>query len=137
MPGSRPRAPRTGQPMAFVRLDDSVSQVEVVVFNSTYAACRDFLREDAVIVVKGRVEHKEGEIKIKAFEVVPFDAVPLVGEVRLRVDARTAPASFIDELARLIREFPGESPVVVDVDTSDGRKCLRLGPGFKVRPAPD
>ena len=37
----------------------------------------------------------------------------------------------------MIREFPGESPVVVDVDTSDGRKRLRLGPGFKVRPAPD
>ena len=129
---------KSGQPMAFLRLDDSVSQVEVVVFNSTYAQAREFLHEDAVILVKGRVERQgEGETKVKAFEVLPFDAVPLVGEVRLRVDARTAPSTFIDDLARVIKDFPGESPVVVDVDTSDGRKRLRLGPGFKVRPAPD
>jgi DNA polymerase III subunit alpha len=136
--GMRTLVSKSGQPMAFVRLDDSVSQVEVVVFNSTYAAAREYLREDAVILVKGRVERKdEGETKIKAFEVMPFDAVPLVGEVQLRVDARTAPATFIDDLARVIRDFPGESPVVVDVDTSEGRKRLRLGPGYKVRPVPD
>jgi DNA polymerase III subunit alpha len=136
--GMRTLVSKSGQPMAFLRLDDSVSQVEVVVFNSTYAQAREFLHEDAVILVKGRVERQgEGETKVKAFEVLPFDAVPLVGEVRLRVDARTAPATFIDDLARVIKDFPGESPVVVDVDTSDGRKRLRLGPGFKVRPAPD
>jgi DNA polymerase-3 subunit alpha len=136
--GMRTLVSKSGQPMAFLRLDDSVSQVEVVVFNSTYAQAREFLHEDAVILVKGRVERQgEGETKVKAFEVLPFDAVPLVGEVRLRVDARTAPATFIDDLARVIKDFPGESPVVVDVDTSDGRKRLRLGPGYKVRPAPD
>jgi DNA polymerase-3 subunit alpha len=137
--GIRSLVTKRGEPMAFVRLDDSVSQVEVVVFNSTYAECREHLREDVVLVVKGRVDRKDegGEVKLVAFEVTPFDAAPLTGEVRLRVDGRAARASFVDELARLIREFPGESPVVVEIDTSDGRRRLRLGPAFKVRPEPD
>jgi DNA polymerase-3 subunit alpha len=128
---------KRGEPMAFVRLDDAVSQVEVVVFNSTYAETREHLRDDAVLIVKGRVDRKdEGETKLVALEVTPFDEAPLVGEVRLRVDARAARASFIDDLARLIRDHPGESPVVVELATSDGRKRLRLGPAFKVRPEP-
>jgi DNA polymerase-3 subunit alpha len=136
--GVRSLVTKSGQPMAFVRLDDSITQAEIVVFNSTYAACRELLREDQVIIVKGRVDRKdEGEPKVVAFEVAPFDAVPLQGEVRLQVDARVARATFIDDLAKVIRDFPGESPVVVDIETNDGRKRLRLGPGFKVHPEAD
>ena len=124
--------------MAFVRLDDSVSQVEVVVFSSAYALVREHLREDAVLIVKGRVDRRdEGEPKLVALEVQPFEAVPMVGEVRLRVDAREARSTFIDELMRVIQDFPGSAPVIVEIDTSDGRKVLRLGPLYKVRPEPE
>ncbi len=129
---------RKGDPMAFVRLDDAVSQVEVVVFNSAYAASREHLFEDRVLVVRGRVDRREeGETKVVALEVTPFDEVPLTGEVRVRVDARTAPASFVDGLGRAIRDFPGSNPVVVEMSTADGPRRLRLGPAYRVRPAPD
>jgi DNA polymerase III subunit alpha len=129
---------RKGDPMAFVRLDDAVSQVEVVVFNSAYAASREHLFEDRVLVVKGRVDRREeGETKVVALEVTPFDEVPLTGEVRVRVDARTAPASFVDGLGRAIRDFPGSNAVVVEMSTADGPRRLRLGPAYRVRPAPD
>ena len=63
-----------------------------------------------MIIIKGRVDRRdEGETKLAAIEVAAFEAVPLLGEVRLRVDARVAAPAFIDELARLIREFPGEA----------------------------
>jgi hypothetical protein len=91
-----------------------------------------------VLVVKGRVDRREeGETKVVALEVTPFDAVPLTGEVRVRVDARTTPASFIDGLGRAIRDFPGTSPVVVEMSTADGPRRLRLGPAYRVQPAPD
>jgi DNA polymerase III subunit alpha len=129
---------KRGEPMAFVRLDDAVDQMEVIVFNSTYAECRQYLHEDAVLVVKGRVDRREeGETKLRALEVVHFDEAPARGEVRLRVDARRAPSTFIGELARLIREHPGQAPVIVELATSDGPKRLRLGPEYTVRPEPD
>jgi DNA polymerase III subunit alpha len=129
---------RKGDPMAFIRLDDAVSTVEVVVFSSAYAAAREHLYEDRVLVVKGRVDRREeGETKVVALEVMPFDAVALTGEVRVRVDARTTPASFVDGLGRAIRDFPGTNPVVVEMSTADGPRRLRLGPAYRVRPAPD
>ena len=82
---------RSGDPMAFVRLDDGMTQVEVVVFGKVYGACREHLVEDAIVIVKGRVDRRdEGETKLRAIEIAPFEAVPARGEVRLRVDGRVA-----------------------------------------------
>ncbi len=129
---------KKGEPMAFVQLEDVTGAVEVVVFNSTYAAARDLLASDAVLVVKGRVDHKQqGETKLVALEVVPFEATPERREVRLKVDARAARAGVIRELAGVVRDFPGEMPVYVDLVTSVGPKLLELGPEYRVDPQPD
>src|SRR5262245_27131172 len=129
---------KKGEPMAFVQLEDVTGSVEVVVFNSTYAAARDLLADDAVLVVKGRVDHKQqGETKLVALEVSRFEATPERREVRLKVDARNAPAGVISELAGVVRDFPGEAPVYVDLVTSLGPKLLELGPEYRVDPQPD
>jgi DNA polymerase-3 subunit alpha len=129
---------KKGDPMAFVQLEDVTGSIEVVVFNSTYAAARDLLVSDAVLVVKGRVDHKQqGETKLVALEVVPFEATPERREVRLKVDARAARAGVIRELAGVVRDFPGEAPVYVDLVTSVGPKLLELGPEYRVDPQPD
>jgi DNA polymerase-3 subunit alpha len=129
---------KKGDPMVFMRLDDVTGGAEVVVFNSVYAAARELIETDRVLVVKGRVDHKqEGETKLLAIEVSAFDAIPERREVRLKVDAQRAPAGVIRELASLIRDFPGEAPVFVDLETSLGPKRLELGAGYRVAPSPD
>jgi DNA polymerase III subunit alpha len=136
--GLRSTLTKKGEPMAFVQLEDLTGSIEVVVFNSTYAAARELLVEDAVLVVKGRVDHKQqGETKLVALEVSRFEAMPERREVRLKVDARSAHAGVIRELAGLVRDFPGEAPVYVDLVTSVGPKLLELGPDYRVDPQPD
>ncbi|MDQ3857724.1 MAG: DNA polymerase III subunit alpha [Actinomycetota bacterium] len=129
---------KKGEPMVFLRLDDLSGSIETVVFNSVYSASREILETDRVLVVKGRVDHKqEGETKLVAIEVVPFEANAERSEVRLRVDARRAPAGLIRELADVIRGYPGDSSVVVALETSAGPRTYEFGPGYRVRPAPD
>jgi DNA polymerase III subunit alpha len=129
---------KKGEPMVFMRLDDLTGSAEVVVFNSVYGAARDLLETDAVLVVKGRVDHKqEGETKLIAIEVNAFEATPERSEVVLRVDATRARAGLIRELAGLVREFPGETPVVVALAMSEGEKTLAFGPNYRVKPEPD
>ena len=41
------------------------------------------------------------------------------------------------ELARLVQEYPGESPVYVAIDTSMGPRTLALGPEYRVQPDSD
>jgi DNA polymerase-3 subunit alpha len=129
---------KKGEPMVFMRLDDLAGSVEVVVFNSVYGASRDLLELDNVLVVKGRVDHKqEGETKLIAMEVSPFEATAERREVILRVDATKAPAGLVRSLATVVKEFPGETPVVVAISTSEGETTLALGPDYRVKPEPD
>jgi DNA polymerase III subunit alpha len=128
---------RKGDPMVFVRLDDLSGSAEVVVFNSVYVHSRELLETDAILVVKGRIDHKqEGETKLIAMEVTAFEAAQEAKEVRLRVDATKAPAGLIAELKAILEGFPGETPVLLDIDTSLGPKILEFGPGHRVRPSP-
>ena len=107
-------------------------------FANTLAAVRGLLVPDAVVMVKGRADRKnEGEVKLVAFEIAAFEATADFGVVRLRLDARETPAAVITELKSLIGEFPGDAPVVLEVETSEGPKTLRFGPEFKVRPDAD
>jgi DNA polymerase-3 subunit alpha len=129
---------KRGEPMVFALLDDPTGSAEVVVFNSTYAAAREYLEPDRILVVKGRVDHKQaGETKIVAMEVKPFESVAVRKEVRLRIDARQAPAGLIRELAALVRDFPGDAPVYVALETSLGERTLALGPDYRVKPDAD
>ncbi|HSE80965.1 MAG TPA: DNA polymerase III subunit alpha [Gaiellaceae bacterium] len=128
---------KKGEPMVFLRLDDLSGSLEIVVFNSVYTAARELLEADRVLVVKGRVDHKEGETKLIALEIAPFEASADKGEVRLRLDARRAPAGTIRELAEVVRRFPGEAEVLLELETSGGPQIYAFGPEFRVRPEPD
>jgi len=129
---------KRGDPMVFVTLDDPTGSAEVVVFNSTYAAARELLEADRILVVKGRVDHKQaGETKLVANEVAAFEAAVVRKEVRLRIDARQAPAGLIRELASLVSDYPGEAPVYLALETSLGERTLALGPEYRVKPEAD
>jgi DNA polymerase-3 subunit alpha len=129
---------KKGEPMVFLTLDDPTGSAEAVVFNSTYASARELCVADRILVVKGRVDHKQqGETKLIAMEVTPFEAVAERREIRFKLDARQAEAGVIRELARLVQEYPGESPVYVSLETSLGPKTLALGPEYRVKPDAD
>jgi DNA polymerase-3 subunit alpha len=127
---------KKGDPMVFVGLEDVTGACEVVAFNSVYALSRELLVADKVLIVRGRVDQKgAGETKLVAMEITAFEAVPERREVRLKVDARRAPAGLIRDLADIVERYPGDAPVYVETVTSLGPKLLELG--RKVQPVPD
>jgi DNA polymerase III subunit alpha len=128
---------KKGDPMVFLRLDDLTGSAEAVVFNSVYAASRELCEADRVLVLKGRVDHKEGESKLIAIEVTEFEAYVRPSEVRLKIDARKAPAGTLRELGHVVRDYPGEAKVVLALETSEGPRTLEFGPGYRVAPVPD
>jgi DNA polymerase-3 subunit alpha len=135
--GIRHMTTKRGDAMVFLRVEDVTGGVETVVFNSTYDKARELCTADRILIVKGRIDRKEGETKLVALEIAAFEAVPEMREVRIKIDATKAGAGTIKELAALIRDFPGESPVYADLLTSHGKKTYAFGPQFKVQPAPD
>ncbi|HSO02291.1 MAG TPA: hypothetical protein VLS46_07165, partial [Gaiellaceae bacterium] len=61
-----------------------------------------------------------------------FEAVPERTEIRFKLDARATRAGLIRDLAHLVKDYPGESPVYVALETSLGPKTLALGPQYRV-----
>src|SRR4051794_6795678 len=128
---------KRGDAMVFLRLEDVTGGVETVVFNSTYDRARELCTTDRILIVKGRIDRKEGETKLVAMEISAFEAGPEKREVWLKIDATKAGAGTIRDLAALIKDFPGESPVYADLMTSHGKKVYAFGPQYKVKPAAD
>src|SRR3954465_4403213 len=135
--GVRHQTTKRGDAMVFLRVEDVTGGIETVVFNSTYDKARELCTSDRILIVKGRIDRKEGETKLVALELAAFEAVAEKREVRLRIDATRAAAGTIRELAALIKDFPGESPVYADLITSQGKKVYAFGPQYRVKPAPD
>src|SRR3954453_1953428 len=134
----KPLTTKKGEPMVFMRLDDVTGGCEVVVFNSVYAQSRELCTMDRILIIKGRIDHKqEGETKLLAMEVAPFEAVAERKEITIKIDARIARAGVVRDLALLVKDFPGESRVTLLLEMSDGPRQLVLGPQYKVKPVPD
>jgi DNA polymerase-3 subunit alpha len=136
---------KKGDPMLFATLDDLEAQVEMLVFNSAYAANSEKVDVDKVVIVRGRVDHKEqGETKLVAQEVEVFDpspeevdaarsaAVPIGAppRVTLRVGAGV-PASFLDDLKEVASANRGDHELALCV----GDRTLVLGEQYRVAPA--
>jgi DNA polymerase-3 subunit alpha len=133
---------KKGDPMMFATLDDLEDQVEMLVFNSSYAANADKVDVDKVVLVRGRVDHKEaGETKLVAQEVEPFEPTPeevehaearaAVAVVPVRLTLHVSPGvsdGFLEELKDVVGHFPGDHELQLAV----GQRRLKLGDGFKV-----
>jgi DNA polymerase III subunit alpha len=141
---------KKGDQMMFATLDDLEGAIEIVVFGKALEAYGGALDVDSVILVRGRVDHKEaGKTSIVVQSVEPF--APTEAEVEaakqevaklrtgpeplhVRVDASLLPASVLEELKHLLGEFPGESDVVLEMATRTGRRTMKLGPSYRVAP---
>jgi DNA polymerase III subunit alpha len=139
---------KKGDPMMFATLDDLDSSVEMLVFGKALAECERALHPDAIVVVRGRVDHKDRDKtclvaqQIDRFEPSAEElqaaleqaatAVKPPDALRLRLDATALPASALGELKDLLAGFPGDSEVLIELTTTVGERRLKLGPGFRV-----
>jgi DNA polymerase III subunit alpha len=137
---------KRGDPMMFATLDDVEGQVEMLILGQVFADSGDEVAVDAVLVVRGRLDHKErGESKLLVQEVEVFQptqdevakarAARDLGPVVLRVNAAQFGASLVEELKTIFEHFPGDAEVELEMETRDGPRRLRFGSEYKVRPS--
>ena len=102
---------KRGEQMVFLRLDDVTGGIDCVVFAAAYAAAAELCVADRIVIVKGRVDHKEGETKLIAQEISAFESV--AAQARRCASGSTRrrrAAGIIGELATLLRDYPGREP---------------------------
>ena len=147
---------RSGEPMMFATLDDLEGAVEVLVFGKALSEHEAALGVDQIVLVRGRVDHKEaGKTCLVVQSVERFE--PSAEEieradkqaqatrraeqaatepVRLQVDATKLAASAIEEVKDIIESHRGPAEVVLEMLTSAGTRILRLGEDYRVQHTP-
>jgi DNA polymerase-3 subunit alpha len=121
---------RKGDLMAVFTLEDLQSTVEVMVFPKTMQNYGHLLDDDAVVIVRGRVDTRDDQPKLMAMELERFEPV-VDGNPPVRINLR--PAALSDELLSalkaLLSEHPGESQVFLHIGD---RQVLLLPDNFAV-----
>jgi DNA polymerase-3 subunit alpha len=147
---------RNGDHMMFATLDDLEATVEILVFGKALAEHEAALAVDQIVLVRGRVDHKEaGKTCIVVQSVDTFapteqeieransDArtssaaqAAAAQPVRLQVHAAHLPASAIEDVKDIIETNRGHAEVVLEMVTSAGTRLLRLGEAYRVQHTP-
>jgi len=139
---------KKGDFMMFATLYDLETSVEIIVFGKTLASCEDVLQTDSIVLVRGKVDHKDrdttcliaqqvelfqpSEEEVLAAQVAAAKPALSPSALKLRLDATALPASVLGELKDLRSGFPGDSDVVIELSTTLGHRRLKLGPSFRV-----
>jgi DNA polymerase III subunit alpha len=141
---------RSGTTMMFATVDDLDGSVEIVVFEKALAAVESVLAADEIVLVRGRVDHKEAgkvciivqdverfapsdsEIERAKEQAAKLAAAAVPDPVRLRVDAARLQATVIDELRDLFERYPGDAEFVLEMTTRAGLRRLKFGPDYRI-----
>ncbi len=139
---------KKGDPMMFATLDDLTAQVEILVFSGAYNTVAEMIGNDSIIVVRGRVDHKEaGETKLVVQEAEPFEptdeeiaagaAHSLKSDpVKVTIDtseaSQTTAEHLVDELRNVLAHHGGSSPLEVVIRRGDEETALECGRNIRV-----
>lgn len=137
---------KTAKEMAFIKISDGLSAVEVVVFPKTYEECKGFLLSDQVVFINGRVEKREEELSLIVEKINIFDPDKMVeepGSIADRVfenepmvEILVPPGSDVTVLQTInktLRGFPGKVPVSLLLHS--GGELKRMSLPFSIDPA--
>ncbi len=126
---------RKGDLMAVFDLEDLGGSVEVTVFPKTMAEYGHKLEEDAIVLVRGRLDDRRGavpKILCHEVEVVEMGDLPSSRPVRLRLPIDRVSRSTVDELKELLSAHPGDAEVYLHLGD---RQVLRLPADYCVNPS--
>ena len=127
------RYTRKGDPMVYFSVEDLQGSVEAVAFPKTVAEHGPMIREDAIVVMRGRIDHRGDDVKF----IVHTISEPEMTEdltVRVRVSASRLSTSVVENLKSVLSNHPGSAPVFIHMTSDGGEKVLRVGAEHNVEP---
>jgi DNA polymerase III subunit alpha len=124
----RVRPSKKGDLWASGVLEDWRGSVELLVFPQTWQQVQSVIKPDAVLLIKGRVrKEEEAKPKVVVSEAQPLEALVNGAKALLhvRLNLAESPPRIVDELERLLNNFPGDHPVLFEL-TQPGDFQVRL-----------
>jgi DNA polymerase-3 subunit alpha len=130
--GYAKRFTRGGKPMASFVLEDLEGSVEVVVFPNAFDRVEATLANEAILIVRGRLEERGDGLNLIAAEVRRLDPNAANEPLVLDVPADAVTPPFVERLKEILGRYRGRTPVQIRMRSERGHKTLRLPASFAV-----
>jgi DNA polymerase-3 subunit alpha len=135
--GVQRKITKQGSTWAAATLEDLEGAIEVLFFPATYQQCMSQVIDDAIVLVKGRLDRREEVPKLVAMEVTAPDISagqtgPFVVSI---LEARCIPP-VVERLKEVLRTHPGPTEVHLRLQTGSRTRVLRLDDKLRVKPSP-
>jgi DNA-directed DNA polymerase III PolC len=124
------RFTKKGDQMATFVLEDLGASIEVTLFPRTLAEQGHKLTEDAIVVVRGRLDRRDERVGLMAQEITVMEGLDAgAPALHLHLPAIGLSDEKVAHLKRILREHPGDSVVFLHLSAD---KVLRLSDEFAV-----
>ena len=134
---ARTQMTRRGR-MMVVMLDDDTAQVEISVFNELYERHRDKLKEDALLVLSGKVQNDEfsGGLRVMAEDLLDLAALRTryASLLRLSMNGQADATRLKQVLAPYRASGDGSCRVLIQYENDKATCEVALGDAWRVRP---
>ena len=128
---------RRGDSWAIVTVEDLEGAVDVMFFANSYTQHSMNLMEDRIVVIRGRVDKREEQVKMMALDLsMPDISLAPTGPLIISMDTVRCTPPVVDRIKEILRSHPGKREVHLKLD--DGRKSLvmKIGDDLRVTASP-
>ncbi|MFC5280542.1 DNA polymerase III subunit alpha [Arcanobacterium canis] len=129
---------KNGKTWATATIEDLTGSIEVNFFPATYQQVSSMLRVDQVVQLTARTSVRDSALQLNAREM----RLPAPGDldanapIELKIAESMLTAELVDRLASVLKRYPGNAPVRVQVRRIDRTTIIQLGSAFDVSPDP-
>jgi DNA polymerase-3 subunit alpha len=126
---------KTGNAWALATLEDLEGAIEVLFFPAAYQVCGIHLAEDAVLLVRGRLDKNEDVPRLIAMDVsVPDISDAPRGPVTITLPAPRCTPPVVERLREVLATHPGTTEVRLQLQAGEKLTVLRLDERLRVNP---
>ncbi|HEY8472754.1 MAG TPA: DNA polymerase III subunit alpha [Natronosporangium sp.] len=128
--GVQRRITKQGKSWASANLEDLAGGVEVLFFPNTYELVGQWIAEDAIVVVKGRVDRRDEQPRLIAMDMSIPDLTAAEGTrpVVLALPANRCTPPLVERLKEVLTSHPGPAEVHLKLVNGSRATLLRLNP---------
>jgi DNA polymerase-3 subunit alpha len=130
------RITKQGRGWASATLEDLGGAVEVMFFPNTYELVGQYIAEDAIVLVRGRVDRRDDQPRLMAMDLsIPDITTPdTVKPVVVALPQSRCTPPLVDRLKEVLVSHPGPAEVHVRLTNGTKATVLRLAP-MRVAPS--
>lgn len=131
------RTKKKNEKMAFGNLEDQSGLIRVVCFPKAYVHAEQYFQDDAVVLVRGKLDVQDDEAQIIAEKVW----VPLLDESEMEdsdvppvelIIPRGTPRETLVEMGKLLKKSPGSTPIILLIPTEGSDHVTGMPLPYKV-----